>query len=73
MDGQYALLSYLTMPHSSNHWIMRINNQYTYNHTVSIRSLFSTFSTIIVSIKYMRYSTHYYYKIGFVLDDFVKL
>ena len=43
-----------------SHGILRINNQYTYNHSVFSLS-------VQYSIDYMRYST--LYQIGFVLDN----
>ena len=54
-----------------SHAIRRINNCYTYNHSVPIQPFCSPLS-VQHSINYMRYST-LYYEIGFVLDDFAQL
>ena len=53
-----------------SHWIMRVNNQYTYNHAVSIQT--SCFSLLVQhSTNYLKYST--LLKNRLVLDDFVQL
>ena len=54
-----------------SHPTMRINSQYTYNHSVPTQPFWFSIS-VQYSINYMRHST-LYYKIGFVLDDFAQL
>jgi len=49
----------------------RVNNQYIYNDSILIQPFHCSFS-VQYSITNMRYLT-LYYKIGFVLDDFVQL
>ena len=52
------------------HRIMRVHDEYTYNHSVPIQ-LFCFSLSVQYSINYIKYST-LYYKIGFVLDDFAQ-
>ena len=54
-----------------SHRLVRVNNQYTYNHSVP-RQPISFSLSVQYSIKYMRDST-LDYKTGFVLDDFAQL
>ena len=53
------------------HAIRKVNNQYTYSHSVPTQP-FSVSLSVLYSINYIRYLT-LYYKIGFVLEDFAQL